>query len=226
MISNSDLFYKKALSFQDKRVEIKENYNKALKSIERYKGSPAFKQESEKIEKQYSDSLVALKQEYSQSFNTIFDAMQNEIGKRPAKSPSSEQLNLLNLLRMKKKPTRSDFEMTANACIDCPLALSIITELAKANGVYQNYTRMNPEIDNTYAERIVDGLREGVKDFVEFDSSRASRVAQRYYSINQGIETELSPRRTFSDKAGCFSEIGGLSEEVTAQFCKVVDGND
>lgn len=226
MIKNSDLFYRKAQDFQDTRKSLTDNYTQSLKKMEKYKGSPAYDEETKKLKKQYEDSLATLKQEYTQAFTTILNGMENTIGRRPAKAPTVEQLNLLNLLKMKAKPTESDFEMTANSCADCPMALSIITELAHANGVHRNYTRLNPIMDNGAAQQLVYSLRDSISDFLEYDSSRASRVAQRYYSINQGIEIELTPRRTFSDKEGFFSVVGGLSEEVMSQFCKVVDGDD
>ena len=82
---------------------------------------------------------------------------------------------------------------------------------------------MCPIMDNESALAAVENLRDGVNDFIKYDSSRASRVAQRYYRINQGIELETTPRRAFSEKSECFNIIGGLSEEETAQFCGVVD---
>ena len=225
MIKNSELFFVKAKAFQDKRSEIKADYIKALKALDRYKGSAAYEEETKKAERQYAENLSAIKQEYKQILSQVLDGMENEIGRRPAKAPTSEQLNLLKLLKIKKKPTKTDFEMTANSCIDNPLALSIITEIAQENGVYKNYTALNPELDNSKAQRIVEDLRAGVADFIEYDSSRASRVAKRFYEINHGCEIELTPRRTFSDKSGCFAEFG-LNEDVCAQFCKAVDGDD
>ena len=43
MISNTELLYVKAKQFQDKRVKIVEDYEKAFQALERFKGSQVMK---------------------------------------------------------------------------------------------------------------------------------------------------------------------------------------
>lgn len=88
----------------------------------------------------------------------------------------------------------------------------------------RNFSSLCAEMDNSAALECIDGMRDAVEDFVKYDSSRASRVAQRYYRINNGTEVELKPRRMFSDKTGCFLELGGLDETRLQAFCRIADG--
>lgn len=223
MISNSDLLFNRALDFQKKRKEMKDSLKASVKKLEKYRGSEGYQVEVEKLNRQYESNIAELQAEYRKTFAAILDGMSDAIGSKPAKAPTSEQLNLINMLRLKKKPTKSDCERVANSCIDNPMALSIITEIAAENGIHRNYTRLCPEMDNTRAAQIVDNLKDGIEDFVKYDSSRASRAAQQYYRINQGIETELVERRMFNDKEGCFSALCALDREDLSAFCEVAD---
>lgn len=226
MIRNTDLFFEKALSFQNERASLRERYEKAMKNLAKYQGSEGYTEEAKKLKSQYDNALNDLQEKYRSEFKIILDGMEDSIGKRPAKAPTEDQLRLLNALSLKKKANRQELETVANACADNPLCLSVITEIAVSNGIRANYTRLCPEMDNSRAQEFVSGLRDGIEDFLRFDSSRASRVAQRYYMINQGINLETTPRRTFNDKVSCFTELGGMSEEELQAFSKVSDGND
>ena len=225
MISNSELFFVKAKAYQDRRTALNNDLQDSLKKLKRFEGSAGYAEDVKKAKDKYSADLEKLQAEYSPQFSNILNGMADCIAKRPAKAPTAEQISLLNLLKMKKKPSASDLDQTANAVIDCPMALSIIDEVARENGLRGGYARMCPIMDNESALAAVEGLRDGVEDFLKYDSSRASRVAQRYYRINQGIELETTPRRTFAEKSECFGIIGGLNEEQTAQFCGVVDND-
>lgn len=226
MVSNTDLFYEKALSFQNERLGLKEKRDKVLNDLEKYRGSEGYTTEVEKLNGQYQDDLAELQRKYRPEFMTILDGMTDAIGKRPAKAPTDEQIRLLNALSLKKKVNRQELETVANACVDNPLCLSVLDEIAVNNGIHANYSKLCPEMVNSKAQELVSGLRDGINDFLRYDSSRASRVAQRYYLINQGMQLETTPRRTFNDKVSCFAEVGGMSEEELQAFSKVSDGND
>ena len=226
MIANTDLFFEKALAFQNERARLRETYEKAMTNLERFQGSEGYTEEVEKLKRQYADALDNLQAKYRPEFKTVLDGMEDAIGRRPAKAPTDEQLRLLNALSLKKQVSRQELEAVANACADNPMCLSIITEIAAHNGIRANYTRLCPVMVNSRAQELVSGLRDGIEDFLKHESSRASRVAQRYYMINQGKQLEATPRRLFSDKISCFTEIGGISEEELQAFCEVSDGND
>lgn len=103
MISNTDLFYEKALSFQNERSRLRENYERALENLKKYRGSAGYAEETKKLKTKYEDDLSALQNKYRPEFRTILDGMENTIGKRPAKAPTGEQIRLLNALSLKKK---------------------------------------------------------------------------------------------------------------------------
>ena len=147
------------------------------------------------------------------------------IGNRSMNAPTTDQVNLLNVLKMKKKVTLEECQRAAEAVKDNPLALKIVTEIANDHGILRSFDRMCPEMSSEQATNVVSVLKNSVEDFLAHKTSRASRIAEKYYISNYGAYNGVLPdRRLFDSKEEFYSSMG-ISEDVLSQFADIVDAN-
>lgn len=224
MISNTTLFFKKAMQYQSKRADLVSEYEKGLQSLERYRGSEAYTEDLQKLKDKHEAAMTALIDEYRPAFQTIIGAMTDAIGRRSIPAPSQDQLSILSVLRMKRRVTAEDCRRVAEAVRGNRLALDVVEEIAAEHKLPHDFDDLCPEMSSSTAERVVENLRSQVEDFLMHDTSRPARIAARFYAEHYGTETKLPKRAEFADKAGCFAELGGMDPEALEQFSAIVDG--
>lgn len=223
MITNTKLLYEKAKQFQDERLKLINEYEEKLKSLDRFQGSKGYDEERKKLDDKHEEDLQALRDEYRSGFHTVFGGMMDAIGKRSVTAPTSDQVNLLSILKMKKKVTLEELQRTAEAVKDNPLAVSIVTEIAHDHKIPMSFDHLCPEMSSQRASDIVKRLNESIEDFLLYDTTRASRLAKKYHDDLYGaVEGGLTKRRIFTSQAEFFSEIG-FDDEMLKQFSDIVD---
>ena len=229
MFTNTDSFYTRAKQYQDKRKGIVDEYEARIKALESAKGSKYFTDEVKKAEDKKAEALKALKEEYGGYFNTHLEAMAKANASRKMTPPTEEELRTLQLLKMKDKPTEAELQAAANTLKGNATCLSILTEIAHNAGFlrgYDSYSETKEMPVNT-AEGIIKGLASSVREFMEYDTPRAARIAREHQERTYGVTPDapaLPKRPLFEDKAGCFYEIAGLSGDSLTAFENAVDG--
>ena len=229
MIANTTLFYRRAKEYQDKRKGIVDEYEARMKALEDAKGSKYFTDEAKKAEDTRDEALKALKDEYGEYFRISLDAMSKANASRKMTPPTEEELRTLQLLKMKDKPTEAELAAAANTLKGNATCLSVLTEIAHNAGYlrgYNNYSETK-EMPVDTAEGIIKGLASSVREFMEYDTPRAARLAREHQERTYGVPADapaLPKRRLFEDKAGCFDEIAGLSGDSLTAFENAVDG--
>lgn len=229
MIKNTDLFYTRTKEYQDKRKNIIDEYEKRLESLENAKGSKYFTDEAKKAEDKRDEALTALKNEYNGYFNIAFDAMRKANAARKMTPPTEEELRTLQLLKMKDKPTEAELAAAANTLKGNVTCLSVLTEISHNAGYMRDYMGYSEtkELPVSDAEDTIKVLASSVRDFMDFDTPRAARVAAEYHAQHYGINPDapaLPKRPLFEDKAGCFYEMCGISGDTLTAFENAVDG--
>lgn len=228
MIKNSDVFFERARQFQVKRAAVVDAYGKRIKALEDTKGSKYFSDETKKAEDTRDEALNALKEEYRQYFNTIIDAMRKANASRKMKAPTEEELRILQLLKMKDKPTQTELTTAANALKGNAACLSVLTEISHTAGYANGYMTYSDakELSVDTVDKALTGLCEAVKDFLEYDTSRAARLERNYNEANYGKDPnapELPKRRLFETKNDCFEIVGRIGGDTLTAFCDAVD---
>jgi len=223
MITNTELYYAKMKEFQDKRAELTEAHDKKVKSLERFKGSKGYEEDLKKENERFEAELTALRDEYRPGLLTVIGGMMDAIGKRSVSAPTNDQVNLLNVLKMKKKVTLEECQRTAEAVKDNPIAVSVVTEIAHDHGIMHSFDHLCPEMSSQKASDIVTGLKNGMEDFLQYDTTRASRIAKKYHEEHYGaVEGGLTKRKLFTDQADFYREEG-FDPETLRQFSEIVD---
>lgn len=223
MITNTELYYAKMKEFQDKRAELTEAHDKKVKSLERFKGSKGYEEDLKKENDRFEAEMTALRDEYRPGLLTVIGGMMDAIGKRSVSAPTNDQVNLLNVLKMKKKVTLEECQRTAEAVKDNPIAVSVVTEIAHDHGIMHSFDHLCPEMSSQKASDIVTGLKNGMEDFLQYDTTRASRIAKKYHEEHYGaVEGGLTKRKLFTDQADFYREEG-FDPETLRQFSEIVD---
>ena len=223
MITNTELYYAKMKDFQDKRAELTEAHDKKVKSLERFKGSKGYEEDLKKENDRFEAEMIALRDEYRPGLLTVIGGMMDAIGRRSVSAPTNDQVNLLNVLKMKKKVTLEECQRTAEAVKDNPIAVSVVTEIAHDHGIMQSFDYLCPEMSSQKASDIVTGLKNGMEDFLQYDTTRASRIAKKYHEEHYGaVEGGLTKRKLFTDQADFYREEG-FDPETLRQFSEIVD---
>lgn len=226
MIKNTEVFFRKSMEFQEKRTKLVAEYEGKIKALEKYQGSKGYKKDMEKIQKDHREALEALQKEYRPTLMTIIDGMKDGLGRRKISPPTNEQLNLIHLLKMKKEVTSEDLDRVANMMDGNSVALGVIQEIAKEAGVRRSYMGLSSEMSSQTADEIIREMRVRTEDWLQHDTKKAPRLANKYYSEMYGVtrpDHELPKRDTFSDADGCYAELACLDHEGLQMFSQAVD---
>ena len=179
--------------------------------------------------------LKALAAEYRPGLYEDLRLMGEAISRRPMKAPTSDQVNLLNVLKLKKNVTTEELQRVAEAVKDCPVALSVVTDIARDHGIMRTFDHLSTEMSSQYAEGIVNNLKTGIEDFLANDTTRVSRMATAYHDSHFGsgeaMRTGLDPqpptglmkRRIFNDRESFYRNEIGLDHDTLQKFADIVD---
>ncbi len=229
MIKNTDLFYTRAKEYQGKRKGIIDAYDSRMKALEDAKGSKYFTDEAKKAEDTRDEALKALKDEYGEYFRISLDAMSKANAARKMTPPTEEELRTLQLLKMKDKPTEAELAAAANTLKGNATCLSVLTEIARNAGYMRGYMGYSEtkELPVSDVEDTIKGLASSVRDFMDYDTKKAARIARAHQERTYGVTPDapaLPKRPLFEDKAGCFYEVCGLAGDTLTAFENAVDG--
>ena len=229
MISNTSVFFNRAMEFQHKRKSIVDDYEKRLESLKDTKGSKYYTDEIKKAEDKKDEALKALKKEYGEYFRISLDAMSKTNAARKMTPPTEEELRTLQLLKMKDKPTEAELAAAANTLKGNVTCLSVLTEIAHNAGYMRGYMGYSEtkELPVSDVEDTIKGLHNSVREFMDYDTPRAARVAREHNERMYGATPNapaLPKRPLFEDKAGCFYEVARMGGDTFTAFCNAVDG--
>lgn len=224
MKSYTKLFYEKAKRFQDEREKLTKAHDATVQYLERFAGSQGYDDEMQKENDRFEKDLKNLRDECRPGLTMALSGMTDAIGKRTVKAPTNDQINLLNILTMKKKVTVEELTRVAETVKDNPVALSLLTEIAHDHGIPRSFEGLCAEMSSTTAMSIVQGMRDGLEDYLMFDTTPASRRVAQYHSEHYGnAVSKLTPRPRFDDYLSFYEEMYGMNTDALQKFSDIVD---
>lgn len=222
-MTNSEQFYQAALRFQNERKEATDTYEKRMHELEAHRGSAYYNAEAKAAKDELADKLESLKGSARRQLAPVVEAMVKANNSRGMTAPTTEQLNVLAALKMRTNLTRVELDKAANSMDGNALALSVLNDLARTNGIAASYTSMSKEPAD--ASEALSSMSAKVNDFIDYDTTRAARIAAKHNADHYGTApAALGKRALFNDKDGCFREVCGVGSDYEA-FYSVVDGN-
>lgn len=227
-MKNTDLFYSLAKEYQDKRGQVMQSFENRSEQLSQMRGSRYFDTEMTKATNEKDAALTSLKREYSERFGAVLSSMDKANRQRKLTPPTEEELRLISLLKMKDKLTEQELDAAANMLKGNSTCLAVLTEIAHKQGYLRGYMNCsdNAEMPAESVKTLIDSLNSSVRDFMEFDTSRAARTARKYHERLYGVSEnapELPKRALFNTKDECFRELSGLSDKNLEAFCNAVD---
>ena len=224
MISNTDYLFLKAKRFQDERAESTERFEADLQKMERFKGSKGYDEDIKRRRGEYESEQKALIEEYRQGLFPILGYMMDAIGKRSVSAPTSEQVNLLSVLKMKKKISLEECQRVAEAVKENPICISVLNEIAHEHGYLQSFDHLCSEMSSQRASEFVMMMKNALEDFLQYDTTKTSRATNAFHEAHYGASGRgLTKRPLFENKEGCFKELFGMEKETLNLFSDVVD---
>lgn len=225
-MSRTESIYYYSSLFQKARRAILAEYNETIRKIEKSRGTPFFTEREKKAAAARDEKLLAAKNDYRRKVDPVITEMRKINGQRTIKTPTEDELKLLQLLNMRVRVTERECEDAAVALKGNPACLAALDEIAQRSGVkrsYMGYTE-DKEMPKNAVDRIISALQEGINDFVENDTSRTSRMVKSFRQANYGAEGyTLQPRPEYDSTEVCFSDLCRLAGDDLAAFSNVVD---
>lgn len=232
-MNNSNRFFGLAQSYQDKRHEALQAYRNRMQDIASTKGSKFYDKEATLARDTLENSLKTLREDaYPRLMNVIDDmAMSNH--DRPMTAPTDEQARIISMLKMKETVTRDDLTAAARACKDCPVALSILDELAQQKEILGfaaiAHAGAGAVLSVSAVSSMLSTLREGTKDFLDSASPRGARLSYEYTARNYGAVTDvldLPEREPFRDDLSMYRTMGmgAMDQDTLTAFLDAVNG--
>ena len=222
-MTNSDRFYKSASTFQAERKKVMDKYEKTMADLKPMAGSQYYAEQSKKAEANKKESLDSLIANYGESLSCCLRDMKKANSKRSLTAPSEEQLRLITVLKMKGTLSQEEVMAAANSFSDNDVCLSVLHEIAQKNNIHANIFANSKNLPMTTVENILNATESNMRDFLQYDSTRASRAAAEHNKRLYGTafaEEELPKRKLFETKEECFSELFGNNSKA---FFEAID---
>lgn len=134
-MTNTQKYYEAVREWRKGMREVEAAYQQKLKELEPYKGSEGYRKAMAELDKVRSDAVETARKEYRGRFKAIIGDMKNTYANKPMKAPTTEQLNLLQALKLRSTVSRDEMRRAANTMKDCPAALNALCEIGKNLGV-------------------------------------------------------------------------------------------
>lgn len=228
---NTEIFYEYAAQYQQKRKRVIDEHESRVKYLERYRGGKHYAEDLKKLNEKKDEEINALKDDYMLKIGKVLKDMTENNEKRGINPPSDENMRIVKTLKMRDKLTVQELDRAANSLKGDDLSLSILTELARKNGIVRNYQRDYGGYDMPVSDvaETIDGIRVNLRDFMDYDTTYASRAARAHHDELYGADPNPAPlpkRPLFENKYECFEQLAGLSDNNFNRFSAAVNGNE
>lgn len=232
-MNNSNTFFALAQSYQDKRHEALQAYRNRMQDIASTKGSKFYDEEATLARDTLENSLKTLREDAYPRLMNVIDDMALSNHDRPMTPPTDEQNRIINMLSVKENVSRDDLTAAARACRDCPIALSILDELAQKHDILGfaaiAHAGVGAVLSVSAVSSMLNTLREGTKDFLDSAAPRGARLSYEYNARHYGNTSDildLPEREHFHDDLSMFQTMGmaGLDQDTMTAFLDAVNG--
>ena len=130
-MTNTDRLYTAIRDFTNARSAHREEFLRKKRSLETYKGSAGYEKELKAARKVREDADAAARAICKKDVDSALDAMQKANSKRGMIAPTEDQVRILQVAQMLKKPTKPTLDAIANSLGGNALALAALSDIAR-----------------------------------------------------------------------------------------------
>lgn len=216
-------YYNSIKKFRTQMRAIQADAEKELERLEPYKGSAGYEKDAAAIEEKRIAAVTAVQAETLNDIRSTIDGMRKKAKSVPILPPTAEQESILRLLKMRKSLTRDELDQAAHLLEGCPLALSVLREIAQDAG-FMGYRGT----DKASTEDILRSIA-SLEDFAaktckmpKVDNRKNWTLSPKYYDVDDQHSDFLKTDRDFSSEADCITWTGNVTD--FEGFCAAVNG--
>lgn len=228
-MKNTEYYYNTVRRYRQCLAEINGKFDEQLEAKSGYAGSPRYTDDVNEIERDRAAEIAALRADCAESFDTCLKSMELHAQSRPSVPPTSEQMRLIQLLKLKESVTRDDLTHAAHSMGDCSLALSVLEEIAAEHDIL-GFHAGGVGVSDQF-------VRDAIREFAK--SARTTLTLDRTNNrveLMRGTEGPHGTAPAFGNiekfrldvdpesAQDCAGRWGGVPVELYEEFSRVVDG--
>ncbi len=160
-------------AYKDAAAEIEGEYTRAMESADRFKGSEGYKDLKKQATAARDAALKVEKEKAGKAFREITTAMREAVTSRKITAPTPEQLAILQAFKMRGSLTADEIRQAANNMRGCPLALSVLGDIASGLGLTVHVD--TGELSPAYLMKRIESLEYNAAAMLRGDSISTNR---------------------------------------------------
>ena len=225
-MTNTRNFFETARSYREALNEAWNTFDGNMSKIERFKGSSGYNELAQKYVDERIKAVKSIQADYSNRFDAILRSMRENATSKGMKAPSTEQLALLQVLRMREHLERDEIVQAGKALQDCPAAVAVLDEIAEKSGFYG--ARVGGVSTRSVMQHI-DSLANATRRLIALDkpNSRREQMARASIHSPDHIPNALysfTVDRDVADEREAMSFYGNVNREDFEAFADSVNG--
>lgn len=202
-------------------------YDADLEALDRYKGSTGYDEEKAKIDAKLKENTDAIREKYRANFNSVAPNLKKKIGHVGLKAPTTEQINLLTLMKLQSTIDANTLTLAARTLANSPLSLEALHSIAKEKG--QRFWPLGDEyrvrlctLDT--AGRICDTLNTRIQDLLRYMERPDDK--KRYVNDRWVPTALIAYDKDFETVKDCFMAFADIDSEQYDSFFDFISGKD
>lgn len=128
---NTERLFNAMKDFTDKRRANRETFLKKKNSLRSYQGSAGYQKDISAAMKIRNDADEEARKECEKIVNEVLSDMLKKNGERKIEAPTDEQVRILTVAQMLKKPSKAALDSIANSLDGNALSLAALTDIAR-----------------------------------------------------------------------------------------------
>lgn len=158
-MTNTDRLYTAMRDFTNTRRENRETFLRTKKRLEGYKGSKQYDEDIKKAMKIRTDADEIARQACKKVVDETLNDMVKKNGTRGLTPPTEEQIRILTVAQMLKKPSKPTLDAIANSLGGNALALSALNDIARE--AYKDDPDILARYTSNYAAKATEEMTAG-----------------------------------------------------------------
>lgn len=184
-----------------------------LLSIEQYKGSEGYQEDEKAIEQKRMERVRELQKKTLKSVLETTQDMKKAVLKHPVEAPTPEQESILRVLKMRSNLTVDELQQAENSLKGCPIALSVLQELAVEHGILGFHVNQHTST-NEILESIksLESFAKTTCQMPRVDNKQEWLKSPKYNPVD-GIRTDyFRVDRNFDNEEDCITFAGFVND--------------
>lgn len=223
-MKNTEKYFNAVAGFIEDMAEISATYDKAVKRLEAFKGSTGYDQGVKEARAKMETDARKMRETYLAQFRDTTEKMREAVSNRPLVAPTPEQAALLSVLQMRASLSRDELERAARQMDGCPIALSVLDDLAKKHEV--RGVRFNCELTADDLQGKIDTLDRAALELIREGTGAAKRDVPKdvVSCLDRYGRFGKIPRRDVIVYGGITSCDLETDTRTINAFCEAVNG--